>query len=92
MGIIEVGVLAALAAICAALGQFISGYSRGGCPVSFVVAFFGTVVGPGIFRNFGWPEPLVVPIGPMELNLVSSTAGALLLVIVVNLITHHRKF
>jgi len=92
MGIIEVGVLAVLAAVCAALGQFISGYSRGGCPVSFVVAFFGTVVGPRIFRNFGWPEPLVVPIGPMELNLVSSAAGAFFLVIIVNLITRKRKF
>lgn len=92
MSIIEIGVLGVLAAACAALGQFISGYSRGGCPVSFVVAFFGTVVGPRIFRNFGWPEPLVVPIGPMELNLVSSAAGALFLVVVVNLVTRKRKF
>lgn len=92
MGIIEVGLLAVLAAACAALGQFISGYSRGGCPVSFVVAFFGTVVGPSIFQSLGWSEPLVVPIGPVELNLVSSTAGALCLVVVVNLITHRRKF
>lgn len=92
MGIIEVGVLALLAAACAALGQFISGYSRGGCPVSFVIAFFGTVVGPIVFRNLGWPEPVVVPIGPMELKLVSSAATALLLVVVVNLITRRRKF
>ena len=92
MGIIEVGILGVLAAVCAALGQFISGYSRGGCPVSFIVAFFGTVVGPRIARNFELPEPVVVPIGPMELNLVSSAACALLLVVVVNLVTRRRKF
>jgi uncharacterized membrane protein YeaQ/YmgE (transglycosylase-associated protein family) len=92
MGIIEVGVLALLAAICAAFGQFISGYSRGGCPVSFIVAFFGAVVGPRIARNLDWPEPIVIPIGPMELNLISSAACAMLLVVLVNLVTRKRKF
>jgi hypothetical protein len=92
MSVIEVGILAVLAAVCAALGQFLSGYSRGGCPVSFIVAFFGAAVGPNIARNLGLPEPLVVPIGPVQLNLVSSAACALLLVVIVNLITGKRKF
>ena len=92
MSIIEIGILAVLAAIVAGVGQTITGYSRGGCPVSFIVAFFGAAVGPRIARNFDWPEPLVVPIGPVELNVVSSAACALILVVIVNLITAKRKF
>ncbi|UCC72151.1 MAG: hypothetical protein JSV86_17560 [Gemmatimonadota bacterium] len=92
MSLIEFGILAVVAAACAALGQFISGYSRGGCPVSFIVAFLGAFLGPGVAAKLGIHEPLVVPLGPARLNLVSSVAGALILVVLVNLITRKRKF
>jgi uncharacterized membrane protein YeaQ/YmgE (transglycosylase-associated protein family) len=92
MGVIELGARAVLAAACAALGQFLTGYSRGGCPVSFVTAFAGTFIGPWAAERIGWAEPLIVPIGEIEIRLVTSAAGALALVLIVNLVTHKRKF
>jgi hypothetical protein len=92
MELVEVGILAVIAAVCAGVGQTLSGYSRGGCPVSYIVAFVGVLLGPGVANELGFAEPVVVPIGPIQLNLLTSFAGGLILVLAVNLITRKRKF
>lgn len=92
MGVIELGLRLAVSTICAGLGQFVTGYSRGGCPVSLLAAFLGTFAGPWAAEQLGWPEPFLLPVADLEFPVVSSAAGAFALVIVVNLATAKRKF
>lgn len=92
MGIVEFGATVVVAAVCASIGQFISGYSRGGCPVSFVTAFLGALAGPWAAAELDYAEPLYLPLGDVDFPLVTSAAGALILVVLVNLITRKRKF
>jgi uncharacterized membrane protein YeaQ/YmgE (transglycosylase-associated protein family) len=92
IGVIYVGASLVLGAICAGLGQTLTGYSRGGCPVSFIVAFAGTVIGPWVATRLELPEPLWIPLGQLQYPISSAAAGALILVIIVNLLTRKRKF
>ena len=92
MSIIEVAILIVVAGVCGAVGQFLSGYSRGGCPVSFVMGLVGAFFGPRVAAAMGWPEPLILPIGAVPFPVVSSVVGALVLVLIVNILTHKRKF
>ena len=39
MGVIYVACLLVVAAVVGIIGQFLTGYSRGGCPVSFIVGY-----------------------------------------------------
>ncbi len=92
MGVIELGLRLVVSAVCAGLGQFITGYSRGGCPVSLLAAFAGTFLGPWAAGQLGWPEPFLLPVADVEFPVVTAAAGAVVLVIVVNLATAKRKF
>jgi uncharacterized membrane protein YeaQ/YmgE (transglycosylase-associated protein family) len=92
MGVIYIGCLLVVAAVVGMLAQFITGYSRGGCPVSFIVAFFGAMVGPAAARELGFVEPLFVPLGPTSFPLVTSAVTAFVLVLIINLLTKRRKF
>jgi uncharacterized membrane protein YeaQ/YmgE (transglycosylase-associated protein family) len=92
MGWIYVGSALVIAVAIASIGQFVSGYSRGGCPVSFVVAFFGAMVGPAAATELGFGEPFYLKLGEVQFPLVTSAASALILVLIVNLATRRRKF
>jgi hypothetical protein len=56
------------------------------------VAIFGTAVGPYAAGALGIAEPVVLPVGDVRFPLVTSAAAALILVVLVNLATRHRKF
>jgi len=90
-GFIELLLIFVLAAIAAGLGQFLTGYSRGGCPISFLAAVAGALAGPWAAERFAWPEPFYLPVGPVDFPLVTSAIGALVLVVLVNLATKKRK-
>jgi uncharacterized membrane protein YeaQ/YmgE (transglycosylase-associated protein family) len=92
MGIIYVGVAAFLAAVVGLIAQFLTGYSRGGCPVSYIVAFFGVMVGPAAARELGFAEPFTLHLGEVSFPVVTSAVAAFVLVVVVNLLTKRRKF
>ncbi|UCF18458.1 MAG: hypothetical protein JSU87_10960 [Gemmatimonadota bacterium] len=92
MATVEFGLLLAVAAVSAAIGQFLTGYSRGGCPVSFVSAAIGAYLGPLIAERMGWAEPFLLTLAEIEFPVITSAAGALALVILVNLLTKKRKF
>jgi uncharacterized membrane protein YeaQ/YmgE (transglycosylase-associated protein family) len=92
MSILEFVIYIVVAAVCGLVGQFLTGYSRGGCPVSFVVALVGAYFGPRVAAAMGWREAFILPIGPVEFPVVSSLVGALVLVLIVNLLTHKRRF
>jgi hypothetical protein len=92
MTVIELGLLIFLAGICAGLAQFITGATRGGCPVSVGTAFIGGYVGPRIAEWFGWAEPFTLRFLDSAFPVVTSAVGAVGLAVLVNIITHGRRY
>lgn len=92
MSVIEVGLMLVVAAVCGALVQFISGATRGGCPVSVAAALIGAYIAPRIALWQGWSEPFTLELGELEFPVVWSFAGALVLSFVVNMVSRGRRF
>jgi uncharacterized membrane protein YeaQ/YmgE (transglycosylase-associated protein family) len=91
MTLIEFLVLLLVAGICGALGQAISGFSRGGCLVSVVLGFIGALIGTWIARNLHLPEPLWIDTGGgIKFPVVWSVVGSALFVAVIGLLTRRR--
>ena len=90
MTLIDLLILLIVAGICGALGQAISGYSRGGCLVSIALGFVGALVGMWLARAMNLPEPFAVQIGTKTFPIVWSIVGSALFVAVIALITRAR--
>ena len=88
--LINLLILLLVAGLCGALGQAISGYSRGGCLVSIALGFIGALLGIWLARALGLPELFVVPIGGTKFPIIWSIIGSALFVAVISLITRSR--
>jgi uncharacterized membrane protein YeaQ/YmgE (transglycosylase-associated protein family) len=91
MTLLEFLVLLVVAGLCGALGQAISGFSRGGCLVSIALGFIGALVGMWLARSLGLPEPLPVVVGGKSFPVVWSIVGSALFVAVISLLTRSRR-
>lgn len=87
MTLIDVLILLIVAGICGALGQAITGYSRGGCLVSIALGFVGALLGMWLARNMGLPELFAVQIGTATFPIVWSIIGSALFVAVIALLS-----
>lgn len=87
MTIVEILVLILIAAICGALGQAISGFSRGGFLVSIALGFIGAVLGTWLARTAGLPELISIEVGGVAFPVIWSIIGATLFVALVGLLT-----
>ena len=90
MTLLDLLILLLVAGICGALGQAISGFSRGGCLVSIALGFVGALLGMWIARMMGLPELFPVTIGGTRFPIVWSIIGSALFVAVITLITRSR--
>jgi uncharacterized membrane protein YeaQ/YmgE (transglycosylase-associated protein family) len=90
MTILDLVVLLLIAGLCGALGQAISGYSRGGCLVSIALGFVGAVLGMWLARQMGLPELFAIQIGTTSFPIIWSIIGAALFVAVITLLTRAR--
>lgn len=91
MGLFDLLILLIVAGICGALGQAISGFSRGGCLVSIALGFVGAVIGMWLARVLGLPELFAVRIGTTNFPIVWSIIGSALFVAVIALITRRSR-
>jgi uncharacterized membrane protein YeaQ/YmgE (transglycosylase-associated protein family) len=91
MTLIDLLILLLVAGVCGALGQTISGYSRGGCLVSIALGFIGAILGMWLARQLGLPELLMLPVGGRSFPVVWSIIGAALFVAVISLISRGRR-
>ena len=87
MTLFDLLVLLVVAGICGALGQAITGFSRGGCLVSIALGFVGAVIGMWLARMMGLPELFAIPIGTTNFPIVWSIIGSALFVAVISLLT-----
>jgi uncharacterized membrane protein YeaQ/YmgE (transglycosylase-associated protein family) len=90
MTLIDVILLLIVAGICGALGQAISGYSRGGCLVSIALGFIGALLGMWLARSLGLPELFAVRIGDTSFPIIWSIIGSALFVALITLLTRPR--
>jgi len=87
MTVLDVIVLLLIAGVCGAIGQAISGFSRGGCLVSIALGFIGAVLGMWLSRQLGLPELFSVHIGSTNFPIVWSIIGSALFVAIISLVT-----
>jgi len=87
---IDILILLLVAGLCGALGQAISGFSRGGCLVSIALGFIGAIIGMWLARSFKLPELFALDIGGTRFPIVWSIIGATLFVAVIGLLTRRR--
>ena len=90
MTILNIVVLLLIAGVCGALGQAISGFSRGGCLVSIALGFVGAVLGMWLARQLGLPELFSIQIGTTSFPIVWSIIGSALFVAIIALLTRSR--
>ena len=90
MTLVDLLVLLLVAGICGALGQAITGYSRGGCLVSIALGFVGAVLGVWLARALALPELFTIQIGTTNFPIIWSIIGSALFVAVIALITRGR--
>jgi uncharacterized membrane protein YeaQ/YmgE (transglycosylase-associated protein family) len=87
---VDLLILLAVAGLCGALGQAISGYSRGGCLVSIALGFIGALLGMWLAPKFHLPELYMLQIGGTKFPIVWSIIGSTIFVLIVGLITRRR--
>jgi uncharacterized membrane protein YeaQ/YmgE (transglycosylase-associated protein family) len=85
-------ILLLVAGLCGALGQAITGFSRGGCWVSSALGFVGAVEGMWLARTMGLPELFAVRIGTTSFPIVWSIIGSALFVAIIALLTRRRYY
>ncbi len=90
MTLFDLLVLLLVAGVCGALGQAITGFSRGGCLVSIALGFVGAVLGMWLSRKLGLPELFSVQIGTTAFPIVWSIIGSAVFVAVIALLTRRR--
>jgi uncharacterized membrane protein YeaQ/YmgE (transglycosylase-associated protein family) len=90
MTLLEFILLLLVAGICGALGQAITGFSRGGILVSIALGFIGALLGMGIARALSLPELLLVNFDTTSFPIVWSIIGAALFVAVLGLLTRRQ--
>jgi len=91
MTLIDFFILLLVAGVCGALGQAISGFSRGGCLVSIALGFIGALLGVWLSRGLGLSELIIVPIGEKSFPVVWSIIGSALFVAVMGLLTRRSR-
>ena len=87
MTILEILILLVVAAVCGAIGQAISGYSRGGCLMAIVLGFIGALIGSWLAGAMHLPELLMLDLGGVRFPIVWSIIGATLFVAVIGLLS-----
>jgi len=84
--LIEALVWLIVAAICGAIGAAIVGYSPGGLLASIGVGLVGAFIGTWVARALGLPALLTFTFGDVQIELIWTILGAVLLVGIVALL------
>ena len=90
MTILDLIVLLIIAGICGALGQAVTGFTRGGCLVAIALGFIGALLGMWLARQLGLPELLPVQIGTTSFPIIWSIIGSAIFVAIISLLTRRR--
>lgn len=90
MGILDFIVLLIVAGVCGAIGQAVSGFSRGGCLVTIAIGFIGALIGMWLKKALGLPEILMLNLGETSFPIIWSILGSALFVAVISFLTRRK--
>lgn len=90
MTFIDFILLLIVAGVCGALGQAITGFTRGGCLAAIAVGFIGALLGTWLARVLGLPELFIVAIGGTSFPIVWSILGSALFVAIISALSRRR--
>ena len=87
MTLLGLVVLLVVAGVAGSIGQGLAGYSRGGCLLSIILGFIGSLLGSWLARVLGLP--ILLPI--QGLPVIWSIIGATIFVAVLGALTPRRR-
>jgi uncharacterized membrane protein YeaQ/YmgE (transglycosylase-associated protein family) len=87
MGLLDLLGLLLVAGIIGVAGQWIAGYSLGGCFVSIIVGFIGALVGVWLAGFLSLPELMTIRVGGTVFPVIWSVIGSAIFVFFVSLFT-----
>lgn len=87
MTLVELLLLLIIAGICGAIGQSLSGFSRGGCLGAIAIGFIGSLIGTWIARSLDLPSLFAFEIGGTAFPIIWSIIGGAIFVALLGLIT-----
>lgn len=90
MTLIQILLLAAIAAVAGAIGQALAGYSLGGLLISILLGFFGAFLGTWLARQLGLPELITLNIGGEPFPVIWSIVGAFIIALLAGLVVRPR--
>ena len=84
MTVLELVILLVVAGVCGAIGQALSGVTRGGWLASIALGFIGAMLGLWIARSLELPIVFALQLGDREFPVIWSIIGAALFVAAVS--------
>ena len=90
MTLFDLIVLLIIAGLCGAIGQAITGFSRGGCLVSIALGFIGALLGMWLSAKLHLPELFSIRIGTTNFPIIWSIIGSAIFVAFITLVTRSR--
>ena len=91
MSFLEIIILLIIAGIAGAIGQALTGFSRGGCFLSIVVGFIGALIGTWIAHKMNLPEIFIINVGDIAFPVVWAILGAVVFTAILGLLSPGRR-
>ena len=88
MDLLQILILLVIAGICAAIAQWIVGFSPGGFIISIIVGVVGAYLGTSFAGLLSIPALLPIHVGIYSFDLVWAVLGSLLLLLLLYLIRY----
>lgn len=88
MDLLQLSILLVIAGICAAIAQWVVGFSPGGFMISIIVGVVGAYLGTSLANFLHVPLILPIHVGRVSFDLLWAVLGSLLLLLLLYLIRY----
>jgi uncharacterized membrane protein YeaQ/YmgE (transglycosylase-associated protein family) len=86
--LLQLAILLVIAGICAAIAQWIVGFSPGGFSVSVILGVVGAYIGTSLASLLPIPPILPIHVGTVSFDLLWAVCGSLLLLLLLYLVRY----
>jgi uncharacterized membrane protein YeaQ/YmgE (transglycosylase-associated protein family) len=86
--LLQLSILLVIAGICAAIAQWVVGFSPGGFIISIIVGVVGAYLGTSFANFLRIPPILLIRVGAVSFDLLWAVFGSLLLLLLLYLIRY----
>ena len=86
--LLQLSILLVIAGICAAIAQWVVGFSPGGFIMSIILGVVGAYLGMSLARLLPIPPILPIHVGAVSFDLLWAVCGSLLLLLLLYLIRY----